>query len=197
MEISVKEIKEIRELTGAGVMEAKKALAEAKGDRKQAIEILRKKGTLIAAKKASRSTREGLVTAYVHAGGKIGVILELNCETDFVARNPEFGELAHELALQIAATNPLYISRDSVPPEVLEKQKDLFEDEAIADRKPKNAIKKIVEGKMEKFYQESCLLDQPSIRDDKKTVADIVQEKVAKLGENIVVKRFTRYALGE
>lgn len=197
MEISAEDIKALREMTGAGVMDIKEALSQAAGNREKAIEILRKKGSLVAAEKAGRKTQEGLIESYIHAGGKIGVILEINCETDFVSRNPEFRQLAHELALQIAATNPLYISKEDVPPEVLEKQRDLFEDEAISDRKPKDAIPKIVEGKMEKFFQESCLMLQPWVRDEKMTVGDLVKEKIAKLGENIVIKRFTRYALGE
>jgi len=196
MEISAEQIKKVREETGVSVIEVKKALVEAKGDEQKAKAILRKKGAASAEKKSEREIKSGVIEAYIH-DSKIGVLIEIGCETDFVARNTDFKNFAHEIALQIAATNPLYVSKDQIPQEVLEKQKDLFEDEALSDKKPKNILDKIVEGKLEKYYQEACLLNQPSVRDDSKTVQDLLSEIIQKLGENIKISRFVRFRLGE
>lgn len=196
MDINAKVIKELRERTGAGVMECKEALKEANGDIEKAIEILRKKGALKAEKKASRSANEGLIGAYIHAGGKIGVLVEVNCETDFVARTDEFQQLVKDIAMQIAAMSPEYISREDVPPEVIEKEKEIYREEALRSGKPEKVVEKIVEGKLEKFYQEKCLLEQPFIKDESKKVKDLITEVIAKLGENIRVSRFVRFQVG-
>jgi elongation factor Ts len=196
MEISASIIKELRERTGAGFMECKEALKEANGDIEKAVEILRKKGALKAEKKAKREAREGLIGAYIHAGGKIGVIVEVNCETDFVARTDEFQQLVKDIAMQIAAMSPEYVSREDVPPEVIEKEKEIYREEALRSGKPERVVEKIVEGKLEKFFEEKCLLEQPFIKDESKKVKDIVTEVIAKLGENIKVARFVRYQVG-
>lgn len=195
--ISAEQVKQLREKTGVGMMECKKALVETDGDLELAIEILRKKGIATAAKKIGRTTKEGLIETYVHSGGKIGVILELNCETDFVARTPEFKNLAKELTMQIAASSPLYISRENVPPEVIEKEKEIYSAQAKQSGKPEKVWDKIVSGRLEKFYSEVCLLDQPYIKEEKKKVQDLIKENIIKLGENISVRRFVRYKLGE
>ncbi|NPA53667.1 MAG: translation elongation factor Ts [Aquificae bacterium] len=197
MAVDAKLVKTLREMTGAGVLECKKALEETNGNLEEAVELLRKRGIAKAAKKAGRETKEGLIHAYIHAGGRIGVLLELNCETDFVARNEVFKELANELALQIAAMKPQYVSRDTVPKEVIEKEGEIAREAALAEGKPEHIAEKIAEGKVEKFLKEVCLLEQPYIKDDKKTVEDLIKEYIAKLGENIQVRRFTRYELGE
>ncbi|MGB9667948.1 MAG: translation elongation factor Ts [Thermosulfidibacteraceae bacterium] len=196
MEISASIIKELRERTGAGFMECKEALKEANGDIEKAVEILRKKGALKAEKKAKREAREGLIGAYIHAGGKIGVLVEVNCETDFVARTDEFQQLVKDIAMQIAAMSPEYVSREDVPPEVIEKEKEIYREEALRSGKPERVVEKIVEGKLEKFFEEKCLLEQPFIKDESKKVKDIVTEVIAKLGENIKVARFVRYQVG-
>ncbi len=196
MDVSAKVIKELRERTGAGIMECKEALKEANGDIEKAIEILRKRGALKAEKKASRSANEGLIGAYIHAGGKIGVLVEVNCETDFVARTDEFQQLVKDIAMQIAAMSPEYISREDVPPEVIEKEKEIYREEALRSGKPEKVVEKIVEGKLEKFYQEKCLLEQPFIKDESKRVKDLITEVIAKLGENIRVSRFVRFQVG-
>ncbi|HHG73557.1 MAG TPA: translation elongation factor Ts, partial [Persephonella sp.] len=167
------------------------------GNLEEAVELLRKRGIAKAAKKAGRETKEGIIHAYIHAGGRVGVLLELNCETDFVAKNELFKELANELALQIAAMRPQYVSRDTVPKEVIEKEGEIAREAAIAEGKPEHIAEKIAEGKVEKFLKEVCLLEQPYIKDDKKTVEDLIKEYIAKLGENIQVRRFTRYEIGE
>ncbi len=190
-------VKELREKTGAGIMDCKKALAECGGDMEKATEVLRKKGLATAAKKASRATNEGLIHAYIHMGGKIGVLIEVNCETDFVARTDEFKELVHNLAMQVAASAPLYVSKEDVPEEVLEKERKLYREQALEQGKPEKVVDRIVEGKLNKFYQEICLLEQPYIREPEKTISQLITEYIAKLGENIRVKRFTRYQLGE
>ncbi len=197
MAVDAKLVKTLREMTGAGVLECKKALEETNGNLEEAVELLRKRGIAKAAKKAGRETKEGIIHAYIHAGGRIGVLLELNCETDFVARNEVFKELANELALQIAAMRPQYVSRDTVPKEVIEKEGEIAREAALAEGKPEHIAEKIAEGKVEKFLKEVCLLEQPYIKDDKKTVEDLIKEYIAKLGENIQVRRFTRYELGE
>ncbi len=197
MAVDAKLVKTLREMTGAGVLECKKALEETGGNLEEAVELLRKRGIAKAAKKAGRETKEGIIHAYIHAGGRVGVLLELNCETDFVARNEVFKELANELALQIAAMKPQYVSRDTVPKEVLEKEGEIAREAALAEGKPEHIAEKIAEGKVEKFLKEVCLLEQPYIKDDKKTVEDLIKEYIAKLGENIQVRRFTRYEIGD
>jgi elongation factor Ts len=197
MAVDAKLVKTLREMTGAGMLECKSALEEANGDLELAVEILRKKGVAKAAKKAGRETKEGLIHAYIHPGGRVGVLLELNCETDFVARNELFKELANEIALQIAAMKPKYVKREDVPREVVEKEGEIAREAAIAEGKPAHIAEKIAEGKLEKFYKEVCLYEQPYIKDDKKTVEELIKEYIAKIGENIQVRRFCRYELGE
>ncbi len=197
MTATAEQIKKLRELTGAGVLESKRTLEEHDGDFDKALAILKEKGMKAAAKKTERIAKEGLIETYVHAGGRMGVIAEINCETDFVAATVEFRELAHNIALQIAATNPKYVSKADVPANVIEEQKKLFADAAAAEGKPAHIIEKITTGKMESFYKDSCLLLQPFVRDDKTTVNDLVQSTITKLGENIVIRRFTRFELGE
>ncbi len=196
-EITAQMIKELREKTGAGIVDCKKALQEANGDMEKAVEILRKKGAAKAAKKADRVTAEGLVVSYIHAGGKVGVLLELNCETDFVARTEDFKNLGHEIAMQIAAMSPEYVSKEDVPAEVIEKEKEILREQALAEGKPEHIVEKIVEGRLNKFFSEKCLLEQPWIKDDSKTVGDLVKEYITKLGENIKVKRFCRFEVGK
>lgn len=195
--ISANLVKELRERTGAGMMDCKKALEEANGDIEKAIEILREKGLAAAAKRAGRITAEGLVEAYIHGGGRIGVLLEINCETDFVAKTEEFKELAKDIAMQIAASKPLYVSREEVPEEVVEKEKSILRAQALNEGKPEKIVEKMVEGRIEKFYKEVCLLEQPFIKDPDKSVQQLITEKIAKIGENISVRRFVRYELGE
>ncbi len=197
MAISLDQIKKLRELTGAGVLDAKRALEDANGDFDKAAQVLKAKGLATAAKKADRVARQGLIETYVHAGGKVGSMLELNCETDFVARTPDFQELAHDLALQIVATNPKYVSPQDIPAEIRERQQQEFAAQAKAEGKTGALVDKIVQGKMEKYFTETCLLLQPFIRDDSTTINDLVQAKIVKLGENIVVRRFARFELGE
>jgi elongation factor Ts len=196
-EISATLVKQLRDLTGAGMMECKAALQEANGDLEEARTILRKRGLAQAAKKSSRSTSEGLVGTYVHAGGKIGVLVELSCESDFVARTGDFQALLKELALQVAAANPLYVRRDDVPADVLDRERSIYRAQVQASGKPPNVIDKIVEGKLASFYEQSVLVDQPSIRDPKTTVGQMIQAAIAKLGENISVARFVRFKVGE
>jgi elongation factor Ts len=188
-------IKNLRFKTSAGVMECKEALKESGGDIEKAVEILRKKGIAKAAKKSSRVAKQGIIESYVHMGSRIGVLVELNCETDFVARNHEFKKVAKELAMQVAAANPLYVSRQDVTEDAVEKEKEIFRTQ-ITD-KPKKVAEKIVDGKIEKYFSEVCLLEQPFIRDPNITIKDLVTQLIAKIGENIVVKRFVRYELGE
>ncbi len=196
MAITAQMVKELRERTGAGMMECKKALEEAGGDMEKAAEILRKKGIAKAEKKASRSTKEGIIGAYIHMGGKIGVLVEVNCETDFVARTDEFQNLVKDIAMQIAAMNPKYVSREDVPEEVIEKEKAIYREQALASGKPEHVVDRIVEGKLNKFFEEVCLLEQTFIKDDSKKVKDIITEAIAKLGENIRVARFARFQVG-
>ncbi len=197
MAVTVEAIKKLRELTGAGILDCRKALEEAGGDMDLAIEILRKKGVAKAAKKAGREAREGVIDVYTHGEGRIGVMVELNCETDFVARTPEFRQLAHEIALQIAAMAPRYVSEDDVPEEVLEKEREVARQRARAQGKPEHVIDRIAEGMLNKFLDEVVLLRQTYIRDETKTIRDLLTEAIAKLGENIVVRRFVRWELGE
>jgi elongation factor Ts len=197
MEISPRAIKELRQRTGVGVMDCKKALLECAGNINEAIDFLRKKGLAKAAKRAGRQTAEGLITSYIHPGGKIGVLVDINCETDFVARTEDFRNLAKEIAMHIAAMNPIAISREDVPPEVIEKEKEILRAEAATSGKPEKVVDKIVEGRLEKFFAEQCLLEQAYIKDPDITVKDLIADTIAKLGENIIVRRFTRYQLGE
>ncbi len=196
MKITAQMVKKLRDMTGAGMMDCKKALQEADGDFDKAIEILRKRGAAKAAKKAGRATGEGIITSYVHFNGRIGVLLELNCETDFVARTDEFKELAYNLAKQVAAMSPRWVSREDVPQEVIEKEKEIYREQLKNSGKPENVIEKIIEGKLEKFFQENCLLEQDYIFDDKKKVNDIITEAIGKIGENIRVSRFVRLEVG-
>ncbi len=197
MSIDAKTVKALRDKTGAGMMDCKKALMETDGNLDKAIDHLRKSGIAKAEKKGERTAKEGLVFSYIHHGGRLGVLVELNCETDFVAKTEGYSELAHNLAMQIAATNPLAIRREDIDQAVVAREKDIYSDQAKDSGKPDNIIEKIVAGRMEKFYAESCLLDQPFIKDPDRKVGDLVTEAVATLGENILVNRFTRYAIGE
>ena len=197
MTISAIIVKELRDKTGAGMMDCKKALMETEGNLEKAIDHLRKTGIAKAEKKGERTAKEGLVFSYIHHGGRLGVLVELNCETDFVAKTDGFSELAHNLAMQIAATNPLSIKRDDIDQSLLEREKAIFSDQAKESGKPENILDKIVEGKVEKFYAESCLFEQQFIKDPEKKVVDLLTEAVATLGENIIINRFTRYAIGE
>jgi elongation factor Ts len=197
MEVSATTVKDLREKTGAGVMDCKKALAECAGDLEKAVDYLRRKGLAAAAKKMGRVAAEGLVGAYIHAGGKIGVMVELNCETDFVARTPEFQALLKDLAMQVAAASPRCIRREEVSPEELEREREIYRRQALDSGKPEKIADKIVEGKIDRFYSEVCLLEQAFIKDPDRKVADLVQDAVARLGENIQVRRFMRYQVGE
>ena len=190
-------VKDLREKTGAGIMDCKRALSDAGGDMDKALDILRQKGLAIAAKKAARETKEGLISSYIHAGGRIGVLAEVNCETDFVARNSEFQELVRDIAMQIAWSNPPFLRREDVPPSILEKEREIYRAQARETGKPEHVIEKIVDGKIEKFFNDSCLLEQPFIKDSSVTLNDLIRQKIAKTGENISVKRFVRYQLGE
>jgi len=189
-------VKELRERTGAGILDCKEALKATEGDVEKAIDYLRRKGLLAAAKRAGRATQEGLVEAYIHIGGKIGVLVEVDCETDFVAKSQDFKDFVRNLAMHIAATNPLCIRREDLPTEVVEKERDIYREQALELGKPEKVIDKIVEGRMGKFYKDVCLLEQPYVRDPEITIQDLVNQMIAKLGENIAIRRFTRYQLG-
>ncbi len=195
--ISAAQVKELRQKTGAPMMDCKQALEGAKGDIEQAIVLLRKKGVATAAKKATRVTSEGSVASYIHAGGKIGVLVEVNCETDFVARTDDFKDLVHDIAMHIAASDPKFIRREDVTPEAYEREKEIYRAQAKATGKPENVVEKIVEGKMGKFYEEVCLYDQPFIKEQTITVSQLIASKVGKLGENISVRRFARFKVGD
>lgn len=197
MSITPSMVKELREKTGAGVMDCKRALEESGGDIDLAIEKLREKGLKELSKRQSRTAAEGVICSYIHAGSKIGVLLELNCETDFVARTDDFGQLAKDLAMQIAATNPMFINRSDVPEEMIEKEKTILRAQALTEGKAERVIDRIVEGRVEKFFSQNCLLEQPFIKDGDRTIEQLVAEKVSKIGENIVIRRFVRYLLGE
>ena len=190
-------VKELREKTGAGMMDCKKALTEMNGDVEKATAYLREKGLAAAAKKSGRIAAEGTVEAYIHMGGKIGVLLEVNCETDFVARTDEFKGFCRDVAMQIAATNPAYLAREDVPAEMLEKEKDILKAQAKNEGKPEKVVEKIVAGRIEKYYTENCLLEQSFIRDTDKSIMDLLKDKISKIGENISIRRFTRYEMGE
>jgi elongation factor Ts len=195
--VTAEMVKELRERTGAGMMDCKKALVATDGDIEKAIDELRTKGLASAAKKASRIASEGLVTSYIHAGGRIGVLVEVNCETDFVGKTAEFKQLAYDIAMQIAASNPEYISREDVPEQVITHEKEVLSAQALEEGKPEKVIDKMVEGRLDKFYKERCLLEQQFIKDPDKTVQQLIHEHVAKIGENINVRRFVRYELGQ
>ena len=196
-EVTPGAVKSLREKTGAGMMECKKALQEAGGNEEQAIEILRKRGMASASKKAGRVAAEGVVGSYIHMGGKVGVLVEVNCETDFVARTEEFKNLVKEIALHIASAAPLAVDKSGVPTEAVERERRVYEQQARESGKPDHLLGKIVEGKLESYYKEVALLSQPWIREPKKTIADLIKETSAKLGENIVVRRFARFQLGQ
>jgi len=196
-EIPAKLVKALRDATGAGMMECKAALQEANGDIEEATLILRKRGLAQAAKKSGRATSEGLIGSYIHAGGKIGVLVELNCESDFVARTDDFQALLREIALQVAAANPQYVTREEVPADVIEREKSVYRAQMENSGKPAQVIEKIIEGKLGSFYEQVCLVDQPSIRDPKLTVKAMLQAAIAKLGENLSVARFVRFKVGE
>ena len=197
VKVTMDMVRKLRDMTGAGVMDCKKALEEAEGDFEKAVEILRKKGAAKAAKKAGRATGEGIITSYVHFNGKIGVLLELNCETDFVARTNEFKELAYNLAKQVAAMAPRWVSKEDVPQEVIEKEKEIYREQLKDSGKPEHVIEKIIEGKLNKFYEDNCLLEQEYIFEEGKKVKDLITEAIAKIGENIRVSRFVRMEVGE
>ena len=190
-------VKELRERTGAGMLDCKNALTEKEGDIEKAIELLREKGLAAAAKKAGRIAAEGLCESYIHGGGRIGVLLEINCETDFVAKTDDFKALAKDICMQIAASKPEYVRREEVPAEVLEKEKEIFTAQALNEGKPANVVEKMIVGRVDKFYKECCLLEQPFIKDTDITVEQLLVEKIARIGENINIRRFVRYELGE
>ena len=197
MEISIEQVKDLRQRTGAGIIDCKAALQEAKGDMDGAIEYLRRKGLATAAKKAGRIAADGLVASYIHAGGKMGVLVEINCETDFVAKTEDFQTFVKNMAMQIAAANPQYIQREDIPPDVLEKERRIYRSQALDAGKPEKVIDKIVEGKVERFYSEVCLLEQTYIKDSDLTVKEVLDAIIAKIGENIAIRRFARFQLGE
>jgi elongation factor Ts len=197
MEISATQVKELREATGAGVLECRKALEQNNGDHEKAVAFLKEKGLAQAAKKAERAVKDGRVEVYAHLGNRVGVMLEVNCESDFVARTEDFKALVHDLVLHIAFSNPTYIRPEDIPADVLEAQRAKFRTEAAATGKPESVLDKIVQGKLDKYYDEVCLLRQPFVKDDKIKVGDLVTAGIAKIGENIVVRRFVRYELGE
>lgn len=197
MSISAVKVKELREKTGAGFMDCKAALVETDGDAEKAVDFLRKKGLSAAGKRADKAASEGVVGSYIHMGGKIGVLVEVNCETDFVARTDDFQELVADLAMQVAAANPLYVRRDEVPSELLDKERDIYKAQALESGKPEKVVDKIVEGKIDKFLQQICLEDQEFIKENGTIVLDIVKGVAAKLGENVQIGRFARFAIGE
>jgi elongation factor Ts len=197
MEISAQLVKQLREKTGAGMMECKSALVEAKGDPAEAEVVLRKKGIASAAKKATRSTRQGVIGSYIHPGAQLGVLIEVNCESDFVARTEDFQTLVHDLAMQVAAADPQFIRKADVTEAALAKERDIQRARALAEGKPEKMVDKIVEGRMNKFYEEVCLMEQPFIKENTTTIADVIKSKIAKLGENISVSRFVRFKVGD
>ncbi|WP_366921663.1 translation elongation factor Ts [Metallumcola ferriviriculae] len=195
--ISAKLVKELRESTGAGMMDCKKALQETNGDLDKAAEFLREKGLAAAAKKAGRVASEGVVESYIHGNGRIGVLVEINCETDFVAKTDDFKEMARNIAMQVAAANPMYVKREDVPKEQVDKERSILKSQALNEGKPEKIVEKMVEGRLDKFFKEICLLEQEYIRDPDKTVGDLITEKIATIGENISIRRFSRFELGE
>ncbi|MFP4394102.1 MAG: translation elongation factor Ts [Anaerolineales bacterium] len=197
MNISVELVKELREATGAGILDCRKALEVAEGDFDKAVDHLREKGVAEAAKRMSREANEGLVASYIHGDGRIGVLVEVNCETDFVARTDEFQQLVNNVAMQIAAMAPLYLTREDVPEEVIEREKEIYRIQALEQGKPEQVLDRIVEGRLEKFYQQSCLMEQEFIRNDEITIEELLKNEIATIGENIVVRRFVRFERGE
>ncbi|AIQ53300.1 translation elongation factor Ts [Paenibacillus sp. FSL R7-0331] len=197
MAVDAKSVKELRERTGAGMLDCKKALEEANGDITKAAELLREKGLSAAANKAGRIATEGTVESYIHAGGRIGVLVEINCETDFVGKTDSFKEFARDIAMQIAAASPQYVRREEVPADAVEKEKEILKAQALNEGKPEKIVEKMVEGRISKFYEEYCLLEQPFVKDPDKTIAQLLNEKISTIGENISIRRFVRYELGE
>jgi len=197
MAVTAEQVKALREKTGAGIMDCKRALSEANGDFDKAIEILRKKGIATAQKKSGREAKEGLIDAYIHPGSRLGVLVEVNCETDFVARTDEFKSLVRNIAMQVAAANPIAVRREDIDPAVVEKELEIYRAQAKDEGKPDHIVDRIAQGRLEKFYQENVLLEQPYIRDPNMTVKQLIEEAIARLGENIVIRRFVRYQLGE
>lgn len=195
--ITAEMVKELRERTGAGMMDCKKALTETQGDMEKSIDLLREKGLAAAAKKSGRVAAEGIIEAYIHGGGRIGVLLELNCETDFVAKTDAFHALARDIAMQIAAANPGYVRREEVPANIVEHEREILRAQALNEGKPANIVEKMIVGRIEKFYKENCLMEQPFIKDPDKTITDIVNENIAKIGEKISIRRFSRFHVGE
>ena len=195
--ISAELVKQLRDKTGAGVMDCKQALTESNGELDKAVEFLRKKGLATAAKRAGRATSEGTIQSYIHMGGKLGVLVEVSCETDFVAKNDDFQEFARNIAMHIAASNPLGITPEDIPADIIEKEKEIYRAQAAESGKPDNIVEKITEGKLSKFIKDSCLMNQPYVRDPDITVADLLNELIAKIGENITVKRFVRFQVGD
>ena len=197
MEISATMVKELREKTGAGIMDCKEALSASEGSMEDAVDYLRKKGLQAAEKRSSRATREGVVHSYIHGGGRLGVLVEVNCETDFVARTDDFQEFCRDLGMQIAASNPQYVSIDQVPEEAVAKERGILEEQARQAGRPENVISRIVDGRLQKYYEDVCLLEQPFVKDTDKTVNDVLRDHIAKLGENITIARFARFVLGD
>jgi len=197
MAITAKIVQELREKTGAGMMDCKRALTETEGDLEKAIEVLRKRGLASVAKRAGRVTSEGLVASYIHAGGKIGVLVEVNCETDFVARTPQFQQFVKDLSMHIAASNPLYLKREDVPEDVLNKEREIYRAQVADSGKPEKVIEKIVEGKVEKYFSDVCLYEQPFVKEPEKTVQSLMNDVITQLGENLNIRRFARFVLGE
>ncbi len=195
--ITAEAVKQLRDRTGAGMMDCKAALTEAGGDMDKAVEILRKKGLASAAKRAGRATNNGLIGHYIHMGGKVGVLVEVNCETDFVARTDDFQTLAKEVAMHVAAADPKFVRREEIPAEVLDKEREIYRAQFATSGKPANVVDKIVEGKLESYYSQVCLLDQPSVRDPDQTIAQLIAAATAKTGENVTIARFARFKLGE
>ena len=190
-------VKELRTITGAGMMDCKNALVETGGDKEKAVTLLREKGLAKAAKKTGRVAAQGIVDSYIHLGGKVGVLVEVNCETDFVAKTPEFKEFVRDVCLQVAATNPAYLEREDVPPDTVEKEKEILRGQALREGKPEKIVEKIVSGKLEKYYQDNCLLEQLFVKDQDITIGKLLTEKVAKLGENMIIRRYVRFEIGE
>ncbi len=197
MEVTSAMVKDLRERTGAGMMDCKKALVESDGDTEKAIALLREKGLAAAAKKAGRIAAEGMVESYIHMGGKIGVLVEVNCETDFVAKTDQFKTFCHDVAMHIAASNPLYVAKEEVPMEALNKEKEIFRAQALNEGKPEKIVERMVEGRVEKYFKEVCLLEQPFVKDPDKTIKDLVSDATVAIGEKISIRRFTRYERGE
>lgn len=197
MEVTASAVKELRETTGAGMMDCKRALVEAQGNLEKAVELLREKGLASAAKKSGRIAAEGIVESYIHTGGRIGVLIEVNCETDFVAATPEFKSFVRDLAMQVAASKPEYVRREEVPAQIITKEREILRAQALAEGKPEKIVDKMVDGRIEKYYKENCLLEQPFVKDPDKQVQDVVKEQIARIGENINVRRFARYEMGE